>query len=40
MKPESIVIQYIESAKQRIDFLTQALQDPLFSTNRKLTTGW
>jgi len=40
LKPRSVELCYIESAKQKADMLTKSLSVSGFETNRKLSCGW
>ena len=40
LKPNQIVLQYIETKKQKADFLTKSLPTAEFEANRFLSCGW
>jgi hypothetical protein len=40
LKPKEIELQYIESKKQKADFLTKSLGMAEFEENRRLSCGW
>ena len=40
LKPREIELEYIESKKQKADFLTKSLSTAEFEENRKLSCGW